>query len=171
MAQTLDNMTYTWNNGSTVFTGIKYNVTDAASSASSMLMDLQVNGVSKFTVLKSGNIYLTDGSAYIDFAGNSNGYRIGRILNTIAFTQAGSIVFGLAAGAFEFPNTKGINWSSDTTHYGTTDTGLARSSAGVVKVTNGSTGYGQLIFIVPTTNPAVAGALWNNAGTLAISAG
>jgi hypothetical protein len=27
------------------------------------------------------------------------------------------------------------------------------------------------VIIIPTVNPAVAGAIWNNAGTLAISAG
>ena len=27
------------------------------------------------------------------------------------------------------------------------------------------------IFVVPTSNPGVAGALWNNAGTLSVSAG
>ena len=64
MAQTLDNMTYTWNNGSTVFTGIKYNVADAASSASSLLMDLQVNGVSKFKVDKNGNVTATTGRVF-----------------------------------------------------------------------------------------------------------
>lgn len=64
MAQTLDNMSYTWNNGSTVFTGIKYNVTDAASSASSLLMDLQVNGVSRFRIRKDGLVYAS--SYYFD---------------------------------------------------------------------------------------------------------
>tara|TARA_R110001632_G_scaffold84771_2_gene186686 strand:- start:47 stop:955 length:909 start_codon:yes stop_codon:yes gene_type:complete len=49
------------------------------------------------------------------------------------------------------------------------DAGLDRESAGVVKVTNGSTGTGELIFIVPTTDPGITGALWNNAGTLSIS--
>jgi hypothetical protein len=45
-----------WNNGATTFTAIKMNVTDSASSASSLLMDLQVGGVSKFNVRKEGNI-------------------------------------------------------------------------------------------------------------------
>ena len=51
------------------------------------------------------------------------------------------------------------------------DAGIKRDSAGVVKVTNGSTGTGELIFIVPTTDPGITGALWNDAGTLSISAG
>lgn len=53
---------------------------------------------------------------------------------------------------------------------GTPDTGLARDAAGVLKVTDGSTGTGELIFVVPTSDPGISGALWNNGGTLAISA-
>ena len=50
------NVTQTWNNASAVFTGILENVTDTTSSASSLLMDLQVGGVSKFSVSKIGNV-------------------------------------------------------------------------------------------------------------------
>lgn len=41
-------------------------------------------------------------------------------------------------------NNRGIRWSSDATFFGTADSGLARAAAGVVKVTDGSTGYGKL---------------------------
>jgi hypothetical protein len=44
----------TWNSAGTVFTGIGLNVTDTASAAGSLLMDLQVGGVSVFRVAKSG---------------------------------------------------------------------------------------------------------------------
>jgi hypothetical protein len=50
----LINATQTWNNAATTFTGILANVTDTASSSSSLLMDLQVGGVSKFNVDKLG---------------------------------------------------------------------------------------------------------------------
>lgn len=48
------NMTDTWNDGTTTFTAIKMNVTDTASDASSKLLDLQVGGVSQFSVDKTG---------------------------------------------------------------------------------------------------------------------
>jgi hypothetical protein len=48
--------TQTWNAGGVTFTGIKQNITDTASAAGSLLMDLQVGGVSKFSVNKAGNI-------------------------------------------------------------------------------------------------------------------
>lgn len=54
MSQTLDNLSYTWNNAGTTFTGIKYNVTDTASASGSLLMDLQVGGTSKLKVGKDG---------------------------------------------------------------------------------------------------------------------
>ena len=50
----ISNLTTTWNNVSTTFTGIKLNVTDTASAAGSLLMDLQVGGTSRFNVAKNG---------------------------------------------------------------------------------------------------------------------
>ena len=46
----------TWNNGATTFTAIKMDVTDTASDAASLLMDLQVGAASKFSVSKAGGI-------------------------------------------------------------------------------------------------------------------
>lgn len=46
----------TWNASGTTFTAIKMNVTDTASASGSLLMDLQVGGVSKFNVTKAGAI-------------------------------------------------------------------------------------------------------------------
>lgn len=49
-------LTDTWTNPNTSFNGIKLNVTDSASSLSSKLLDLQINGASKFTVEKTGAV-------------------------------------------------------------------------------------------------------------------
>lgn len=49
-------ITQTWNNAGVTFTGFRFNVTDTASNAGSLLMDLQVGGVSRFSVSKSGAI-------------------------------------------------------------------------------------------------------------------
>ena len=48
------NVSQTWNNTNVAFTGLRYNVTDTASNASSLLMDLQVGGVSKAAITKYG---------------------------------------------------------------------------------------------------------------------
>lgn len=49
-------LTDTWNAGATTFTAIKMNVTDTASAAGSLLIDLQVGGVSQFSVTKAGAV-------------------------------------------------------------------------------------------------------------------
>ena len=48
--------TQTWNNAGTVFTGILSNITDSASNATSLLLDLQVGGSSKLNVDKFGSV-------------------------------------------------------------------------------------------------------------------
>jgi len=284
----------TWNASGTTFTGIKLNVTDTASAAASLLMDLQVGGVSKFRVDKSGFIRV-DGGSVSDAAikiGNPNTGFFG--ISTAAFgVTAGNVEVARFQdnGQLRLPSSISLTWNSDTfltrdaantlaqrngvnaqafnlyntytdaSNYergfmrfssnvleigtqaagtGTLrtialrgniialgrassgaydislvpvasnilnicqpgggaplqqisaegikqratyqfawcvgndasvapDTGVARSAAGVAKITDGSTGTGQLIFIVPTTNPGITGALWNNSGTLAIS--
>lgn len=52
-------LTDTWNNSAVAFNGIKINVTDTNSAVTSKLLDLQINGSSKFTVGKSGNVIAT----------------------------------------------------------------------------------------------------------------
>jgi hypothetical protein len=66
----------TWNDGATTFTAVKMNVTDTASNASSLLMDLQVGGSSKFKVQKNGAVTFSNGTIIsdaggVDFATNS----------------------------------------------------------------------------------------------------
>jgi hypothetical protein len=50
------NLSQTWNDAGVTFTGLKLNVTDTASSANSMLIDLQVGGTSQFSVNRTGGI-------------------------------------------------------------------------------------------------------------------
>ncbi len=49
----------TWNNASLAATGILLNVTDTSSNGNSLLMDLQVGGASKFSVVKTGAVTST----------------------------------------------------------------------------------------------------------------
>jgi len=57
----------TWSASGTTFTGIKLNVTDTASAAGSLLMDLQVGGVSQFSVNKSTGISFRLGAKAVTF--------------------------------------------------------------------------------------------------------
>ena len=51
-------MAQTWNNAAVAFTAVKANVTDTASAAGSLLIDLQKGGVSQFSVDNSGALVL-----------------------------------------------------------------------------------------------------------------
>lgn len=49
--------TATWNSGGTTFTNFLSNITDVASATASKLIDLQVGGITKFNVDKTGVVY------------------------------------------------------------------------------------------------------------------
>jgi len=53
-----------WNNASTVFTGLKLNVTDTASAAGSKLVDIQSNGTSDVVIDSDGRLLVGTSSAY-----------------------------------------------------------------------------------------------------------
>jgi hypothetical protein len=52
----LSALTATWNASGTTFAAVKMNVTDTASAAGSLLLDLQVGGTSQFKVSKGGRV-------------------------------------------------------------------------------------------------------------------
>jgi hypothetical protein len=58
-------MAQTWNAGAVTFTGWKLNVTDTASAAASLLLDLQKGGVTQAFVDKSANSRVASGGAFI----------------------------------------------------------------------------------------------------------
>ena len=78
-------MTQTWNDGGVTFTGIKLNVTDTASAAASMLVDLQVGGVTQFNVTRGGAITATGG---LTIAGAIAGATTGAFSGSITFSVA-----------------------------------------------------------------------------------
>lgn len=75
-AQSLFDLSGTWNTSGTP-TAFKLNVTDTASNASSLLMDLQVGGSSRATINKSGqisaNVGQLSGGFGFAFLGGTNG--------------------------------------------------------------------------------------------------
>ena len=77
----LSALTATWNASGTTFTAIKMNVTDTASAAGSLLLDLQVGGTSQFRVSKGGRITAL-GRATIDTLTIGLGGQTGVATNT-----------------------------------------------------------------------------------------
>lgn len=103
MTVPVSNMTVTWNSGGTTFTSVKMNVTDTASAAGSLLMDLQVGSASKFTLDKTGNqkLYRTFTSATnfeaLQFTmdpGGNTGYGIGPSKGSGGGTLRDLFIFG-----------------------------------------------------------------------------
>ena len=132
--QNIYDLADTWNAGATTFTAIKMNVTDTASAAGSLLMDLQVGGSSRFKVSKGGTVNFQNGveisvAGGVDFATNSV-FRSG----TISFGASSDAILGrrsaanLRLGAADAAapvaqtlsvqsatgtNTPGVNWTFD----------------------------------------------------------
>jgi hypothetical protein len=89
----LSALTATWNAGATTFTGIGLSVTDTASAAGSLLMDLQVGGVSRFSVRKDGAVTMP---AVFFQIGNDIGLNY-NAAGAITLNPAGSYNWGSAS--------------------------------------------------------------------------
>jgi uncharacterized protein YaiE (UPF0345 family) len=87
----------TWNSGATVFTGHKLNITDTSSSISSLLMDLQVGGSSKFYVTKGGGVVASGGVQGSSLTSTGNSISVGSttILRPTFFEYSNSTVAAL----------------------------------------------------------------------------
>jgi hypothetical protein len=126
-AQSMLDLAGTWNTSGTP-TGLKLNVTDTASNAASLLMDLQVGGVSQFRVSKNGAV---NSAARADFgdpitSGGVNAFR----------------ATGLVLG-----NAGEINWrSASTWSAGSTDLILARDAANILAQRNGTNAQTSRIY-------------------------
>jgi hypothetical protein len=101
----------TWNAGGVTFTGLKFNATDTASAAASLLMDLQVDGASRFNVGKGGAL---------TFSGN------------LQVANNGVYIEGTAVGTVRVPGAGGyygFTSSSSSTSSSTIDTFISRRGA------------------------------------------
>jgi len=130
------NLSQTWNNSAVAFTGLRYNVTDTASNASSLLMDLQVGGVSKSSFRKDGALILTGASSTYGAIISNTQFRPGSIL--IGFTAFNGAAFGdgTGANAYASADSRGLAVSSSlsigitsSTITSTIDTVLTRRGA------------------------------------------
>ena len=88
-------LTQTWNNAGVTFTGLKLNVTDTASAAGSLLLDLQKGGVSQFSVSKAGTLTTTGPAALGDGPGDNlvigaNAVLWGEAANVLALRNGAS---------------------------------------------------------------------------------
>lgn len=125
-------LSVTWNNAGVTFTGLKLNVTDSASNAASLLMDLQVGGASKFSVTKAGAVYLGDGTAAapaLSFGSQPTFgfYRVGSsILDIVSSSNAH---FRWNGASYVLGSLGSLNWTNAGAD-GTLDLRLLRDAAG-----------------------------------------
>lgn len=115
------NIIQTWNNASVAFSLIKANVTDTASNASSLLMDLQVGGASKFTVGKGSGSIKIDGNMltlYNPTTLNFNSVIKHMGNESLHFVEYGQNTLFLSGVDFtpsvQIPSNKSFGWSSST---------------------------------------------------------
>lgn len=106
----------TWNNAATTFTAIKMDVTNTASNAASLLMDLQVGGVSKAKIDNLGAVNFSQGIGYC--AGNAAG-------SAVQYAQLGSNT-NLGLG---LSSVSPINWYPNAPISGSADLILTRRGA------------------------------------------
>lgn len=139
MADIFD-MVDTWNNGATTFTAIKMDVTDTASAAASLLMNLLVGGVSQFSVSKAGVLLAGDGVLATPGYAFSNDPDTGiyrRASGTVAFSANATAIFQYTGNGLALVAGVEVAWLSGgiTT---TRDVVLARDAAGTLAQRNGA---------------------------------
>jgi hypothetical protein len=101
------NITQTWNNSASTFTGIKYNVTNTASASGSLLLDLQLGGSSVFNVSSTGSRLLDvkSGTFYVSSLGT---------LNSSSTAYVGGVTGYVSMGPTAAYQVGGVNCGYDT---------------------------------------------------------
>ncbi len=135
-------ITQTWNAGGVVFTGIKANITNTASAAGSLLLDLQVAAGTVCKVDKSGVLTLTGPSSTPAILGGNSPFRTGALSLGFNFSSGGGVAFctdaaggttvaGAHGNGFSVSSASGYSWTSSTLG-AAPDTFLMRGGAAAV---------------------------------------
>ena len=154
------NLSQTWDNAATTFTGLKLNVTNTASAAGSKLLDLQVGGTSAVQVTDNKIQYSSSVVALYTGTGAGGSVDIAGVgsLDTVPLR----VFYNLITIA----NRAKVGFTTGTSINTQVDVALSRDSAGVLAITDGSTGTGYLK-LIPTTVGALTAAATVGAGTKA----
>lgn len=136
------NLSQTFNNAAVTFSALKLDVTDTASNASSLLLDLQVGGTTRLALRKDGKLFLgpTGSSAPVIFSANGG---IGINRSDISTTNS-AFFLGYYSNYYTFTAIRdaAIGWSasnSDTSGGNSIpDTALFRDAANTLAQRNGT---------------------------------
>ena len=129
----------TWAASGTVFTAIKMNVTDTASAAGSLLMDLQVGGTSRFKVDKNGSISLNSSSTGASIIGAFSTTSIALGTNLLTFNaNTGNGVNTITMGGSGITVSPTLYYAFSSANFATTpDLFLFRDAANTLAQRNG----------------------------------
>ena len=134
------NLSQTWNNSGTTFTGLKLNVTNTASANDSSLLDLQAGGSSKFKVNNNGSLNI-----YSVGTNTPTSFGIGSPATSLLATYTGARWNAAISGdRLVLENTSWLGFSSlpgtdaNFPLGGNVDTRLYRDSANILAQRNGT---------------------------------
>jgi len=94
-SQPLLDLSQTWNASGVTFTGLKANITNTASASASLLLDLQVGGVSQFKVRRDGLTTLAGGLSATTVTASGVVTATSGTVNAPGYTFAGLTNYGL----------------------------------------------------------------------------
>jgi len=142
MPQSLDNLSVTWNSAGTTFTALKFSVTDTASAAGSLLMDLRAGAAgttSLFRVTKQGDVAVqttvrTPTNDDFGITNTASGYHLSAGSTTAPFIQVG----GVGTHSIRIRSDGAFQWSNGTNASGTADVALFRDAAQTLAQRNGT---------------------------------
>jgi len=126
------NLSQTWNNAGTTFTGLKLNVTDTASASGSNLLDLQVGGSNVLRVYPTFSNGVTN-------IGRGAGATVELEGSNLYLTSAGSRGFGFGQNVVAVQDTVGLQFRTDARPTsGSVTTHLIGEAAGTLAQRNGT---------------------------------
>jgi hypothetical protein len=101
----------TWNDAGVTFTGLKFNVTDTASNAASLLLDLQVGGNPIVSVRKDGQVTFVAGSKTAPSVklSTSNGGLYGRANGFVSVTDGSTEIALIHSTYAQFRESIGLS--------------------------------------------------------------
>jgi hypothetical protein len=123
-----------WAAAGTTFTAIKMNVADTASAAASLLMDLQVGGVSKVSVNKNGTTTWIVGASGASFRTEIDGFGTRTTVNDYEGNLPG---ITLAGAVLSMSTNALLGWSATNSSQAGQDTILRRDAANTLGQRNG----------------------------------
>jgi len=104
------------------------------------LLDVKLDGTSRFKFNSNGSLTFGSSSTFYSVLDGANG-------NPVLYGGSNGATFIFQTGnygVFSFASDIALGWNSTTAFNSTRDLALARDSAGVVKITDGSTGTGYV---------------------------